>query len=118
RIGIAATVTPAVMASAEAETPVDDDSATVAVSRQAEITTEDFVIRQIMSRMNGYEFEEFVAHVLEWGLLHYSSEWIHLTGSVSYSRRHAEAFYPTVSHVELVPLQHRAETARLAVHLV
>lgn len=65
RIGVAAAVTPAVMASAEAETPVDDDSATVAVSRQAEITTEDFVIRQIMSRMNGYEFEEFVAHVLE-----------------------------------------------------
>lgn len=43
----------------------DDDTATVAVSRQAEITTSDFVIRRIMANMTGYEFEEFVAHILE-----------------------------------------------------
>ena len=43
----------------------DDDTATVAVSRQAEVTTSDFVIRRIMAMMNGYEFEELVAHLLE-----------------------------------------------------
>jgi len=52
------------------------------------------------------------------GLLHYSSEWIHLTGSVSYSPRHVEALCSTLPHVELVPLQRRSETARLPVHLV
>ena len=39
------------------------------------------------------------------GLLHNSLEWIHLTGSVSYSRQYVEAFYPTLPHVELVPFQ-------------
>ncbi len=43
----------------------DDDSATVAVSRQAEETTEDFVVRRIMSQLNGYQFEELVAHIME-----------------------------------------------------
>lgn len=43
----------------------DDDTATVAVSRQAEVTTSDFVIRRIMANMTGYEFEELVAHLLE-----------------------------------------------------
>jgi restriction system protein len=43
----------------------DDDTATVAVSRQAEVTTSDFVIRRIMSSMTGYEFEELIAHLLE-----------------------------------------------------
>jgi len=43
----------------------DDDSATVTVSRQAEETTEDFVVRRIMSHLNGYQFEELVAHVME-----------------------------------------------------
>lgn len=47
------------------EATADDDTATVAVSRQAEVTTSDFVIRRIMAMMNGYEFEEFVAHLLE-----------------------------------------------------
>lgn len=48
------------------DTPeADDDTATVAVSRQAETTTEDFVIRRIMGGMSGYEFEDFVAHLLE-----------------------------------------------------
>lgn len=47
------------------EVATDDDTATVAVSRQAEVTTSDFVIRRIMAMMNGYEFEEFVAHLLE-----------------------------------------------------
>lgn len=43
----------------------DDDTATVAVSKQAELTTGDFIIRQIMTKLSGYEFEEFVAHLLE-----------------------------------------------------
>lgn len=43
----------------------DDDDVTVAVSKQAEVTTGDFVIRQIMAKLSGYEFEEFVAHLLE-----------------------------------------------------
>lgn len=43
----------------------DDDTATVAVSKQAELTTGDFIIRQIMTKLTGYEFEEFVAHLLE-----------------------------------------------------
>ena len=48
------------------DTPeADDDTAAVAVSRQAETTTGDFVIRRIMGGMSGYEFEEFVAHLLE-----------------------------------------------------
>jgi len=46
------------------DTP-DDDVATVAVSKQAEMTTGDFVVRQIMTKLSGYEFEELVAHLLE-----------------------------------------------------
>lgn len=42
----------------------DDDSATVLMSRQAEETTEDFVIRRVMSQLDGYQFEELVAHLL------------------------------------------------------
>ena len=44
-------------------------------------------------------------------LLRYSSEWVHVTGSVSYPRSHVEAFCPALPHVELVPLQYRAETS-------
>ncbi|VDC26054.1 Restriction endonuclease [Pseudogemmobacter humi] len=43
----------------------DDDTATVSVSQQAELTTGDFVIRQLMTKLSGYDFEEFVAHLLE-----------------------------------------------------
>jgi restriction system protein len=58
------------LASADAGTEVqdeveDDDSATIAVSRQAEETTEDFVVRRIMAQLNGYRFEELVAHVMQ-----------------------------------------------------
>lgn len=52
-------------AALETELSPDDDTATVAVSKQAEMTTGDFVIRQIMSKLSGYDFEEFVAHLLE-----------------------------------------------------
>lgn len=49
----------------EPEEVADDDAATVGVSRQAEMTTGDFIIRQIMGKLSGYEFEELVAHILE-----------------------------------------------------
>ncbi len=49
----------------QGEGDADDDTATVAVSKQAELTTSDFVIRRITTDMTGYEFEEFVAHLLE-----------------------------------------------------
>lgn len=51
-------------AEAEVEAP-DDDTATVAVSRQAELTTGDFIIRRIMNGQTGYQFEDLVAHLLE-----------------------------------------------------
>lgn len=43
----------------------DDDSVAGTVSRQAEETTEDYVIRKIYSELSGYDFEHFVAHLLE-----------------------------------------------------
>lgn len=43
----------------------DDDTAAVSVSRQAEETTEDFVIRKIMLNLSGAQFERLVAHVME-----------------------------------------------------
>ena len=43
----------------------DDDSATEAVSHQAEETTVDFVIRRKVAGLSGYEFEALVAHLLE-----------------------------------------------------
>lgn len=43
----------------------DDDAVTTTVSRQAEETTRDFIIRKIHTELDGYEFEYFVAHILE-----------------------------------------------------
>lgn len=43
----------------------DDDTATETVSQQAVQTTEDFIIKQLYSKLDGYEFEYFVAHILE-----------------------------------------------------
>jgi restriction system protein len=48
-----------------ADDSADDDAATGSVSRQAEETTADFVIRRIMADLSGYRFEELVAHLLE-----------------------------------------------------
>ena len=64
KIGVAA---PPPLAPAHAEEPTDDDTATQAVSQQAEETTGDFVIRKIMGMggLSGYDFEEFVAHLLQ-----------------------------------------------------
>ncbi|MEM6677134.1 MAG: restriction endonuclease [Pseudomonadota bacterium] len=49
----------------DVEEGADDDAATVSVSRQAEETTGDFVIRRVMAELSGHEFEDFVAHLLE-----------------------------------------------------
>lgn len=64
-IGMVAPDEPTLPITEESETSADDDTATAAVSRQAELTTEDFVIRQILSKLSGYDFEVFVAHLLE-----------------------------------------------------
>ena len=43
----------------------DDDSVTSNVSKQAEETTHDYIIKKIYSGLDGYEFEYFTAHLLE-----------------------------------------------------
>lgn len=43
----------------------DDDTATENIAQQAVQTTEDFIIKQLHSKLDGYEFEHFVAHILE-----------------------------------------------------
>lgn len=61
KVGLAAAGAPV---EAEEEAP-DDDTATLSVSRQAEESAADFVVRRLMSELSGHQFEEFVAHVLE-----------------------------------------------------
>jgi len=46
------------------ETP-DDDSVTSTVSKQAEETTHDYVIKRLHRAITPYEFEHFIAHLLE-----------------------------------------------------
>jgi restriction system protein len=65
KIGIKDTAPPSPPEADGGEEIQDDDAATVIVSKQAETTTSDFVIRQIMAKLTGYEFEELVAHLLE-----------------------------------------------------
>lgn len=62
---VAPSGTPMPVEAKAVEDAQDDDTATVAVSKQAELTTGDFVIRQLMTKLSGYEFEELVAHLLE-----------------------------------------------------
>lgn len=50
---------------AEQDSTPDDDSVSSTVTRQAEETTEDFVIKRIHERLSGHEFEHFIAHLLE-----------------------------------------------------
>ena len=65
KVGIDAPVVPISPVVEVTDDLADDDSATEAVSRQAEETTGDFVIRRIMAGLSGYEFEALVAHLLE-----------------------------------------------------
>ncbi|WP_103875502.1 restriction endonuclease [Bosea lathyri] len=65
KVGLLAPESDAAPASDVTEEVADDDAATVSVSRQAEETTADFVIRRITGELSGYQFEELVAHLLE-----------------------------------------------------
>lgn len=49
----------------EEEASPDDDSVSSSVTRQAEETAQDFVIKRIHERLSGHEFEHFVGHLLE-----------------------------------------------------
>lgn len=49
----------------QVEVRQDDETITKAVSAQAEETTHDFVIRQLKSGIDPYQFENFIAHLLE-----------------------------------------------------
>lgn len=50
---------------AEADEHGDDEAVTKTVSVQAEETTHDFVIRQLKTGIDAYQFEQFTAHLLE-----------------------------------------------------
>ena len=43
----------------------DDEIATKAITETTKTSTEDFIIRKLHQNLNGYQFEEFVAHLLE-----------------------------------------------------
>ena len=43
----------------------DDDTVTESVALRAAEATEDFIINRLYKNLNGYEFEHFVAHILE-----------------------------------------------------
>lgn len=49
----------------EQEVTPDDDSVSSTVTRQAEETAQDFVIKRIHTQLSGHDFEEFIAHLLE-----------------------------------------------------
>lgn len=49
----------------EQELTPDDDSVSSTVTRQAEETAQDFVIKRIHTQLSGHDFEEFIAHLLE-----------------------------------------------------
>ena len=43
----------------------DDEAVTEAISERASEVTDDYILRRIHDRLDGYEFEQFVAHILE-----------------------------------------------------
>ncbi len=47
------------------DTTPDDDSVSSTVTRQAEETAQDFVIKRIHTQLSGHDFEHFIAHLLE-----------------------------------------------------
>lgn len=65
KVGLLGSPSPMAQAQEVSDDSTDDDTATAEVSTQAEVTTGDFVIRRVMSGLSGYEFESFVAHLLE-----------------------------------------------------
>lgn len=54
-----------VEAQEEEDASPDDDSVSSSVTRQAEETAQDFVIKRVHERLSGHEFEHFVGHLLE-----------------------------------------------------
>lgn len=56
---------PIIESEEDAEARQDDESVAKSVSAQAEETTNDFVIRQLKTQVDPYQFESFVAHLLE-----------------------------------------------------
>jgi len=52
-------------AAEDSEEGGDDETVTKSVSAQAEETTNDFVIRQLKTGIDPYQFERFIAHLLE-----------------------------------------------------
>lgn len=54
-----------VTAALEDDTPTTDDLAAQAVSQVAEESTEDFIIRRLHTGLSGYDFEHFIAHLME-----------------------------------------------------
>lgn len=57
--------TAAIQKADEPEQTPDDDSISSTVTRQAEETAQDFVIKRIHTQLSGHDFEHFVAHMLE-----------------------------------------------------
>lgn len=49
----------------ESDESSDDEIATKAITETTKTSTEDFIIRKLHQNLNGYQFEEFVAHLLE-----------------------------------------------------
>ncbi|MHC3124147.1 MULTISPECIES: restriction endonuclease [Acinetobacter] len=49
----------------EQEEIPDDETVTKVINETAKYSTEDFIIRRLHQNLNGYQFEEFVAHLLE-----------------------------------------------------
>ena len=43
----------------------DDETVTEAISERVIEVTDDYILRRIHDRLDGYEFEQFVAHILE-----------------------------------------------------
>lgn len=48
-----------------AEPPEDDDTVTSEASSKAEESTSDFIIKRLKNNLTAYEFEKFIAHLLE-----------------------------------------------------
>ena len=49
----------------ESDENQDDEVATKVITETTKTSTEDFIIRKLHQNLNGYQFEEFVAHLLE-----------------------------------------------------
>ena len=49
----------------EEDTEADDETTTRSIAMQAQAARDDFIIKRLLSNLNGYQFEEFIAHLLE-----------------------------------------------------